>query len=236
METERERLKLPTPPRPPADTQHLCKLSVIARRSATSCPPTSNNFRETRWPKLSGNGEQQTRKTSSAAPLLRLKRGQNGGGSVPAAGLHDHPWHMVASAAARGFWRRVHPNGSRCPGRGAGTNHTFDLLRSLVEQVLSLNVTTATVRNHLIQRRPNHKARHIRLMPSPRPWGPLPRPWGATIYLCYAIVLPSRQSGFWAGFPPESNRENLKIGLPAGLESGRNPAWKRDFRPGSNIA
>ena len=65
---------------------------------------------------------------------------------------------------------------------------------------------------------------------------------------CYAIMLPGRKSGFRAGFRPDSNRESLKIGPPAGrrpaggpiltasrLESGRNPARKPDFRRGSII-
>ena len=67
--------------------------------------------------------------------------------------------------------------------------------------------------------------------------------------LGYAIVLPGRKSGFRAGFRLDSNRENIKIGPPAGLrpaegpilmfsrlESGRNPARKPDFQPGSSIA
>ncbi len=67
--------------------------------------------------------------------------------------------------------------------------------------------------------------------------------------LCYAIMLPSLKASFRAGFRPDSNRENNKIGPPAGrrpvggpilklsrLESGRNPARKPDFRPGGNIA
>ena len=67
--------------------------------------------------------------------------------------------------------------------------------------------------------------------------------------VCYAIVLPGRKSGFRAGFRLDSNRESIKIGPPAGrrpagkpisrlsrLESGRNPARKLDFRPGSTIA
>ncbi len=35
--------------------------------------------------------------------------------------------------------------------------------------------------------------------------------------LCCEIVLPGRKSGFRAGFWPDSYRESLKIGLPAGL-------------------
>ena len=34
--------------------------------------------------------------------------------------------------------------------------------------------------------------------------------------LCYAILLPCQKSSFQAGFRPDSNRENLKIGSPAG--------------------
>ncbi len=65
--------------------------------------------------------------------------------------------------------------------------------------------------------------------------------------LCYAIMLQGRKSGFRAGFRPDSNRENIKIGPPADLrpagvpilrlsrlESGRSPARKPDFRPGSS--
>ncbi len=39
-----------------------------------------------------------------------------------------------------------------------------------------------------------------------------------TIYrtLCCVIVFPGRRSGFRAGFRPDSNRKNLKIGPPAG--------------------
>ena len=50
---------------------------------------------------------------------------------------------------------------------------------------------------------------------------------GAT--LCYAIVLPSRKSGFRAGFRPDSNRESLKSSPPA----GRRPAGlkQRPQRP-----
>ena len=57
--------------------------------------------------------------------------------------------------------------------------------------------------------------------------------------LGYALLLPGRKSGFRAGFKPDSNRESVKIGPPAGrrpaglpmlrlslLESGRNPARK----------
>ena len=67
--------------------------------------------------------------------------------------------------------------------------------------------------------------------------------------LCYAIVLPGRKSGFRAGFRPDSIRESIEISPSAGrrpagglilmlsrLESGRNPARKPDFRPGSTIA
>ena len=67
--------------------------------------------------------------------------------------------------------------------------------------------------------------------------------------LCYAIVLPGRKSVFRAGFRPDSSRESLNIGPPAGLrpagglmlklfrlEFGRNPARKTGFRPGSIIA
>ncbi len=67
--------------------------------------------------------------------------------------------------------------------------------------------------------------------------------------LCYAIVLPGPKSAFRAGFRPDSLRESLKIGPPAGLrpargpissfvllESDRNPSRKTDSRPGSTIA
>ncbi len=56
-------------------------------------------------------------------------------------------------------------------------------------------------------------------------------------------------SGFRVGFRPDSSRESLNIGHPAGrrpagepnlmfsrLEFGRNPARKLDFRPGGTIA
>jgi hypothetical protein len=62
--------------------------------------------------------------------------------------------------------------------------------------------------------------------------------------LCYAKVLPARKSGVRAGFRSNSERENLKIGPPAGrrfagvpmlrpcrLESGRNSHRKPDFGP-----
>ncbi len=41
--------------------------------------------------------------------------------------------------------------------------------------------------------------------------------------LCYAIMLPGRKSGFRAGFRPDYNRENLKIGSPAGLRPAGGP-------------
>jgi hypothetical protein len=60
------------------------------------------------------------------------------------------------------------------------------------------------------------------------------------------VVLPVQKSGFRAGFRPDANRENLKIGPPAGLrtdggpvsrlsglESGLNPSRKHDFQSGS---
>ncbi len=62
--------------------------------------------------------------------------------------------------------------------------------------------------------------------------------------LCYALVLPGQKSP--GRFRPESNQENPKIGLTAGLrpagmpisrvsrlEAGRHPARKPDSRPGS---
>ncbi len=65
--------------------------------------------------------------------------------------------------------------------------------------------------------------------------------------LCCAKVLPGRKSGCRAGCRPDSSRGSLKIGpsaslRPAGgqilrffrIESGRNPARKPDFRPGSS--
>ncbi len=61
--------------------------------------------------------------------------------------------------------------------------------------------------------------------------------FSATTTVCYAIVLSGRKSGFRAGFRPDSSRESLKIGPPAGgpilrlsqLESGR-------IKPGSPIS
>ena len=44
--------------------------------------------------------------------------------------------------------------------------------------------------------------------------------------LCYTIVLPGRKSGFRAGFRPDSSRERLKIGRPAGR---RNQTYTRRF-------
>ena len=43
---------------------------------------------------------------------------------------------------------------------------------------------------------------------------------GPPITLRYAIVLPGQKSGFRAGFRPDSNRESIKIGPPAGLRPG----------------
>ncbi len=77
--------------------------------------------------------------------------------------------------------------------------------------------------------------------------------WGVTLIaiatLCYAMVLLGRKSGIRAAFRPDSIREGINIGPPAGLrpaggpilmhsriESGRNPARKLDFRPGGTIA
>ncbi len=55
--------------------------------------------------------------------------------------------------------------------------------------------------------------------------------------LCYAIVLPGRQSAFRAGFWPDCYRESIEIGPPAGRrQSGQNPARKADLQPGSTIA
>jgi hypothetical protein len=62
---------------------------------------------------------------------------------------------------------------------------------------------------------------------------------------CYAMVLPGRKTGFRAGCRPDSDLESLKIRTPAGrrpilqasrLESGRHPAGKPDFGPGSTSA
>ncbi len=63
------------------------------------------------------------------------------------------------------------------------------------------------------------------------------------------VTLPGRISGARAGFRTDSGRESLKIDPPAGLPppggsilcfspvaSGRKPARKQDFRPGSTIA
>ncbi len=56
--------------------------------------------------------------------------------------------------------------------------------------------------------------------------------------LCYAIVLPGRTSGFRAGFRPESSRESLKIGPPAGevflIGVWPNSARKLNFWPGKH--
>ncbi len=45
--------------------------------------------------------------------------------------------------------------------------------------------------------------------------------WDPLVYAeegsCYAVELPDRKSGFRAGFRPDSNRESLNIGPPAGL-------------------
>ncbi len=50
-------------------------------------------------------------------------------------------------------------------------------------------------------------------------------------------MVPGQRLAFRAGFRPDSNRESFKIGLTAGrkadfegLESGRDPARKTDFR------
>jgi hypothetical protein len=57
-----------------------------------------------------------------------------------------------------------------------------------------------------------------------------------------ALVLPGCKSGFRAIFRPDSNREDFSIGHPADFEalptkiSGRSPAPKTAFRPGSTIA
>ncbi len=65
----------------------------------------------------------------------------------------------------------------------------------------------------------------------------------------YVIELPGLKSVLRGGFRPDSNREYIKIGSPAGLrpagrlivrlsrlESGRQPTRKIDARPGSIIA
>ncbi len=67
-----------------------------------------------------------------------------------------------------------------------------------------------------------------------------------TYILCYAKVLLGLQSSFRAGFRPDSDGEDVSMDSPAGLrpagvpilmisqlESGRDPVWKPDFRPGS---
>jgi hypothetical protein len=76
-----------------------------------------------------------------------------------------------------------------------------------------------------------------------------PRNSRRQLTLCYAIVLPGRKLGFRAGFRSHFIGGSLKIGPQAGrrpnvgpilrvsrLESGRNPARKTGFRPGSIIA
>ncbi len=74
---------------------------------------------------------------------------------------------------------------------------------------------------------------------------------GRTTTLCYTIVLQGWKPGFRAEFHPYDVQESLQMGIPAGraegrpaglilrlsrLGSGRNPARKPDFRPGSTIA
>ncbi len=39
-------------------------------------------------------------------------------------------------------------------------------------------------------------------------------------HLAYVMQLPGRKSGFRAGFRPDSSRESLKLGPPAGLWVG----------------
>ncbi len=75
-----------------------------------------------------------------------------------------------------------------------------------------------------------------------------PQTYGGTFVtgptLCYAIVLPGREAGFRVGFRPDSSRESLKIGPPAGglilrlsrIQSCRNLAREVHFWPGSCIA
>jgi hypothetical protein len=70
-----------------------------------------------------------------------------------------------------------------------------------------------------------------------------------TSTICYAIMLPVRESAFRVGFWLDCCRENTEIGPLAGRrpagepisalfrqQSGQNPARKADFRPGSIIA
>ncbi len=44
--------------------------------------------------------------------------------------------------------------------------------------------------------------------------------------LCYATMLPGRKSSFRAGFQPDSKRESLKIGPPAGLRPAGGPSLR----------
>ena len=57
----------------------------------------------------------------------------------------------------------------------------------------------------------------------------------AGVTLCYAIVLPGRQSGVRLGFRPDSSRENLKISTPAGRRADFE-AFPIRLRPGSPIS
>ncbi len=49
------------------------------------------------------------------------------------------------------------------------------------------------------------------------PWAGVPRNSAPEYTLYYAIVFPGRKSGFRAAIRPDSSRESVKIGSPAGL-------------------
>ncbi len=73
--------------------------------------------------------------------------------------------------------------------------------------------------------------------------GGSPRGKGTTLSntaaLCYAIMLPGGNSGFWAGFRPDFNRENFKDGPPAVLRPAGGPILRLSrlrLRPGSPIS
>ncbi len=66
---------------------------------------------------------------------------------------------------------------------------------------------------------------------------------GGSRTLCYAIVLPGRNSDFRAGFRPDSSRDSLKIGCPSGRpKAGRGAHVLKlsrldsEIRPGGPIS